>query len=79
MGFGLTNIQYIAPAARVQMQWGVARRAVLGFELPDELVETCLVGHVSTRELQYPLAAESVLQRLLADGALAPYEGALTA
>lgn len=29
---------------------------------------------MAARELQYPLAAERVLQRLLADGALATHE-----
>lgn len=76
---GLTNIQYVAPPTCVEMQRGVACRAVLGLDLSDELVEAGLVRDVSARELQDPLAAERVLQRFLADRTLAPNKGALAA
>ncbi len=61
------------------MQRRIAFRAVLGFELPNQLVEACLVRYVCARKLQYPLAAEGVFERLLADGALGPNKGALAA
>lgn len=75
----LTNIQDITPTTCVQMQRGIACRAILRFELSNKLVETGLVGYVGTRELQYPLAAEGVFERLLANGTLAPNKRALSA
>lgn len=75
----LTNIQYVAAPTCVEMKRGVACRAVLRLNLSDKLVEAGLVRDVGARELQYPLAAEGVLQRLLADSALAADKGALAA
>ena len=49
------------------------------FKLLNVLVKACLMGDMATRKLQNALTAKSVLERLLADSALAAYEGPLTA
>lgn len=67
----LTNVQHIPSSACIQAQWRIARRAVLRLELLDVLVEARFVGHMAARELQYPLAAKGVLQRLFTHRALA--------
>lgn len=74
-----TNIDDIAASARIEVQRRVACRAVLRLELADELVKASFVGHVGAGELQHALAAERVLQGLLAHGALAADEGPLAA
>lgn len=77
LGYVLTDIENIASAARVQVQGRIACWAILRLELSYKLVETCLVRNVRARELQNPLAAKRVLQRLLANGAFTPYKGPL--
>jgi hypothetical protein len=67
----LTNVQHIPPSACIQAQWRIARRAVLRLELLDVLVEARFVGHMAARELQYPLTAKGMLQRLFTHRALA--------
>ena len=75
----LTKIENVASSAGVQPQRCVAGGAVLRIELLDVLVEAGLVRDMAARELQDALAAQGVLKRLLADGALAADESALTA
>ncbi len=59
------------------MERRIARRTVLRLELADELVEAGLVRHMGARKLQYPLAAQRVLERLFTHSALAADKGAL--
>ena len=75
----LTYIQYIATTTCVEMQWGITFRTVLGLELSNQLVKTCLVRYVCARELQYPLAAQCVFEGFLTDSTLAPNKSALSA
>lgn len=76
-GVCVTKVQ-IAASAGVKAQWSVTRRAFLGLEFLDELVETGLVGDMATRQLQNALPAQRVFQRLLACCAFGADQGALT-
>lgn len=74
-----TKVQDVAASAGVESQWGVACRAILRLKLADVLPEAGLVGNMAARELQDALAAQSVLEGLLAHSALAADEGAVPA
>ena len=74
-----TKVEHVAPSAGIQAERRVARWAVLRVKLLDVLVEAGLVGDMTAGKLEDTLAAKGMLQRLLANGALAPNEGALPA
>lgn len=78
-GAQLLKIKNIAASAGVEGQWGVACRAVLRLKLADVLPEAGLVGNMAARELEDALAAQGVLEGLLAHSALAADEGAVPA
>lgn len=59
------------------MEWCAACWAILPLQLADEFIEAGLVRNMRAGELEYPLASESMLERLLADGALAANKGPL--
>lgn len=77
LGVLLTDIQDITASARIERQGRLASRAGVRLKLLYVLEKASLVGYVSARQLEDSLAAEGVLERLLADGALAPDEGAV--
>jgi hypothetical protein len=52
---------------------------VLRLKFLDVFVEAGFVGYMAAGELQYALATQGMLERLLTDGALAADEGPLAA
>lgn len=72
----LFNVQDVSASARVEVQRCITRGAVLGVKLANEFVKARLVGDVLARELQYALATQRVLERLLAYCTLASHERA---
>lgn len=73
----LTNIEDISAPTCIEMERRIASRTILRLELPDKLVEASLVRDVCARKLKNPLSSQSVFQRLLAHGTLAPNKCAL--
>lgn len=69
----------VSASGRVEAKGGVARRTLLNFEFLDVLVEAGFVRDVAARQLHDALAAERVLEWLLARGACAPNECSLSA